>query len=61
LTIDTRRQRAVFMPWTAPGQSLTFDTDPERVVLQTADGQTIEPRSPRRCWVLRWLAGRRRR
>jgi hypothetical protein len=50
LTIDTRRQRAVFMPWTAPGQSLTFDTDPERVVLQTADGQTIDsrtnPRSP---------------
>ena len=34
LTIDTRRQHAVFTPWTAPGQSLTFDTDPERVVLQ---------------------------
>ncbi len=31
-----------------PGQSLTFDTDPERVVLQTADGQTIDSRtSPR--------------
>jgi hypothetical protein len=48
LTIDTRRQHAVFTPWTAPGQSLTFDTDPERVVLQTADGQTIDSRtSPR--------------
>ena len=23
LTIDTRRQHAVFTPWTAPGQSLT--------------------------------------
>jgi hypothetical protein len=47
-TIDTRRQHAVFIPWTAPGQSLTFDTDPERVVLQTADGQTIDSRtSPR--------------
>src|SRR6266404_6042028 len=45
LTIDTRRQHAVFTPWTAPGQSLTFDTDPERVVLQTADGQTIESRT----------------
>jgi hypothetical protein len=42
LTIDTRRQHAVFTPWTAPGQSLTFDTDPERVVLRTADGQTID-------------------
>jgi hypothetical protein len=48
LTIDTRRQHAVFTPWTGPGQSLTFDTDPERVVLQTADGQTIDSRtSPR--------------
>jgi hypothetical protein len=42
LTIDTRRQHAVFTPWTAPGQSLIFDTDPERVVLQTANGQTID-------------------
>jgi hypothetical protein len=42
LTIDTRRQHAVFTPWTAPGQGLTFDTDPERVVLQNADGQTID-------------------
>ena len=25
-----------------PGQSLTFDTDPERVVLQAADGQAID-------------------
>jgi pimeloyl-ACP methyl ester carboxylesterase len=48
LTIDVLRQHAVFTPWTAPGQSLTFDTDPERVVLQTADGQTIDSRtSPR--------------
>ncbi len=48
LTIDTRRQHAVFTPWTAPGQSLTFDTDPERVVLQTANGQAIDSRtSPR--------------
>src|SRR5260370_21606012 len=48
LTIDVRRQHAVFTPWTAPGQSLTFDTDPERVVLRTADGQTIDIRtSPR--------------
>src|SRR5262245_45020698 len=48
LTIDTRRQHAVFIPWSAPGQRLTFDTDPERVVLQTADGQTIDSRtSPR--------------
>jgi len=48
LTIDTRRQHAVFTPWTAPGQNLTFDTDPERVLLQTANGQTIDSRtSPR--------------
>src|SRR5712664_249927 len=45
LTIDTRRQHAVFIPWTAPGQSLTFDTDPERVVLRTANGQTIDSRT----------------
>jgi len=45
LTIDTRRQHAVFTPWTAPGQSLTFDTDPERVVLQTANGQTTDSRT----------------
>jgi len=48
LIIDTRRQHAVFIPWTAPSQSLTFDTDPERVVLQTVDGQIIDSRtSPR--------------
>src|SRR5262249_58688764 len=48
LTMAPRRQHAVFVPWTAPGQSLTFDTDPERVVLQVADGQTIDSRtSPR--------------
>jgi hypothetical protein len=48
LTIDVRRQHAAFTPWTAPGQSLTFDTDPERVVLRTTDGQTIDSRtSPR--------------
>ena len=48
LTIDAHRQHAVFTPWTAPGHSLTFDADPERVVLQTADGQTIDSRtSPR--------------
>jgi len=52
LTIDTRRQHAVFTPWTAPGQSLTFDTDPERVVLQTANGQTTDSRtSPRSCYA----------
>ena len=45
LTIDVRRQHAIFTPWTAAGQSLTFDTDPERVVLQTADGQTIDSRT----------------
>ena len=50
LTIDVRRQHAVFTPWTAPGQSLTFDTDPERVVLQTADGQTIDSRT--RCALI---------
>ena len=56
LTIDTRRQHAVFTPWTAPGQSLTFDTDPERVVLQTADGQTIASRaSPRSSYAGRDL------
>ena len=48
LTIDTRRQHAVFTPWTAPGQSLTFDTGPERVTLQDASGQIIASRtSPR--------------
>jgi hypothetical protein len=45
LTIDVRRQHAVFTPWTAPGQSLTFDADPERIVLQSADGQTIDSRT----------------
>jgi hypothetical protein len=45
LTIDTRRQHAVFTPWTTPGQSLTFDTDPERVVLQTANGQATDSRT----------------
>src|SRR5262245_53160523 len=45
LTIDVRRQHAVFTPWTARGQSLTFDRDPERVVLQSADGQTIDSRT----------------
>jgi hypothetical protein len=47
LTIDTRRQNTVFTPWTAPGQSLTFDTEPERVVLQTVDSQT----NPRSCYA----------
>ena len=56
LTIDTCRQHAVFTPWTAPGQSVTFDTDPERVVVQTADGQTIASRtSPRSSYAGRDL------
>ena len=34
----------MFTPWTAPGQTLTFDTGPERVTLQIADGQAIDSR-----------------
>src|SRR5258708_23985673 len=45
LTIDTRRQHAVFTPWTAPGQSLTFHTHPARAVLPTPSRQAIANRT----------------
>jgi hypothetical protein len=41
LTIDVRRQHAVFTPWTAPGRTLTFGTGPERVTLHDSSGQII--------------------
>jgi hypothetical protein len=45
LEIDARREHAVFTPWIAPDQSLTFDVAPERVTLQAADGQTVDSRT----------------
>jgi hypothetical protein len=42
LTIDVRRQHAVFTPWTAAGRTLTFDTEPERVTLHDSGGQLVD-------------------
>jgi hypothetical protein len=42
LTIDARRQHAVFTPWTAAGRTLTFDTEPERVTLHDSGGQLVD-------------------
>jgi hypothetical protein len=45
LTVDVRRQHAVFTPWITEDQSLTFDVEPERVTLQTVSGRILNSRT----------------
>src|ERR1700738_701434 len=41
LELYLHREHAAFTPWIAPGQRLTFDVAPERVILLAADGKTL--------------------
>jgi hypothetical protein len=50
MEIDVRRQHAVFTPWVAPGQNLTYE--PDRVTLRAAGGGTVaELADPRPSYV----------
>jgi hypothetical protein len=40
--IDVRREHAVITPWIADGQSLSFDTEPERVTLRDGSEKVID-------------------
>ena len=42
--LDARRQHIVFSPFTAPGTRSVFDVDPERVVIEHADGSVVDER-----------------
>jgi hypothetical protein len=45
LEIDVQRQHTVFTPWVESDQKIIFDGGAERVILQHADGQTVESRT----------------
>src|ERR1700730_6948306 len=45
LTVDTRRERSVFTPFTAPGLCLVFEVGPERVIVGTIDGEVVQQRT----------------
>lgn len=45
LDMDTRRQHLVYTPYTAPDRISVFDVDPERLTIQTTDGEVIEQRT----------------
>ena len=49
LTIDTRRQSAAFTPWIAPGQTLRFDTAPERVWMPAWSSPGMRPTTTSTC------------
>ena len=52
LDMDTRREHAVYTPFTAPDRSSGFDVDPERLTIQTTDGHILERRvDPRASFV----------
>ncbi len=44
LDMDAHREHLVYTPFTAPGRRSVFDVDPERVTIQTTDGEVIERR-----------------
>jgi hypothetical protein len=44
LDMDAHREHLVYTPFTAPDRSSVFDVDPERVTIQTIDGEVIERR-----------------
>jgi|SRR5271163_527667 len=42
--LDARREHITFKPFTAPDRISVLDVDPERVTIQTTDGQIVEER-----------------
>src|ERR1700692_2487353 len=42
---DAHREQIAFTPFTGPGLTSVLDVDPERVVIQTADGGVVEERA----------------
>jgi hypothetical protein len=48
VTLDAHREHITFTPFTAPDRMSVLDVDPERVRIQTTDGEVVEERlSPR--------------
>jgi hypothetical protein len=45
VTLDAHREHVTFAPFTAPDQVSVFDVDPERVRIETDDGQLVEERT----------------
>jgi hypothetical protein len=45
VTLDAHREHIAFAPFTASDLTSVFDVDPERVVIQTADGRVVEERT----------------
>src|SRR3981081_318894 len=45
LTVDTRRERSVFTPFTAPDLRSVFEVGPERVLVETTDGEVVQERT----------------
>lgn len=45
VTLDAHREHIAFAPFTASDLTSVFDADPERVVIQTADGRVVEERT----------------
>jgi hypothetical protein len=43
--LDAHREHIAFTPFTAPDRTSVLDVDPERVVIQTADGAVVEGRT----------------
>jgi hypothetical protein len=43
--LEAQREHITFAPFTAPDRVSVLDVDPERVTIQTVDGQVIEERS----------------
>lgn len=53
--LDARRERIAFTPFTAPDRTSVLEVDPERVVIQTADGGVVEERTePRRSFPTKY-------
>lgn len=45
VSLDTRRERITFAPFTAPDRVSVLEVDPERVSIQTSDGHVVEERA----------------
>src|ERR1700726_4511174 len=41
VTVNAEREHIAFAPFTAPDLTSVFDVDPERIVIQTADGRVV--------------------
>ena len=45
LTVDTRRERSVFTPFTAPDLRSVFEVGPERVTIDTSECEVVQQRT----------------